>query len=146
MFSCRGACARTHTLDEVADLPCNCLCCAACVRTSIGGQLDAALCSASPGRDSRFKSDSPTTQQQRRQGYASNPAALARGANVLYLDRRSGVFIEAVIEQVDLSCQPPQYGVRLPGAADLRFTEAQRLYPAGGARHPPPPHYCCTEL
>lgn len=32
-----------------------------------------------------------------------------------------------VVDQVDISVQPPQYGIRLPGARDLRFTEQHRL-------------------
>eukprot|EP00198_Chlamydomonas_reinhardtii_P010637 XP_001699974.1 predicted protein [Chlamydomonas reinhardtii] len=48
------------------------------------------------------------------------------GDTVLYRTAE-GAYVEAVVDQVDISVQPPQYGIRLPGARDLRFTEQHRL-------------------
>jgi hypothetical protein len=50
----------------------------------------------------------------------------AKGQAVLY-QQRDGSTLAATVEQVDLTVAPPQYGVRLPGADDLRFTIAAKL-------------------
>ncbi|KXZ44551.1 hypothetical protein GPECTOR_65g169 [Gonium pectorale] len=57
---------------------------------------------------------------------APQPARLEPGDCVLYLTS-DGVYVEATVEIVDVSVQPPQYGIHICGASNLRFTEEHRL-------------------
>ncbi|PSC70572.1 hypothetical protein C2E20_5957 [Micractinium conductrix] len=61
-------------------------------------------------------------------------AAFAKRQHVWYLDGRTGAWLEAQVVHVDLSIQPPSYGIELPGGS-FRETEQHRLRPCvrGGA-------------
>lgn len=63
--------------------------------------------------------------------------SLGVGEHALYRDRH-GNLVQAVVVQVDRSIQPPQYGIRLAGAAadEIRFTEQSRLLPGTASIQP----------
>ncbi|MEW5307187.1 MAG: hypothetical protein WDW36_009595 [Sanguina aurantia] len=59
----------------------------------------------------------------------SSTAHLVKGCCVLYHDRAAGTFIDAEITHVDLSVDPPQYGIHISSreAGTTKYTEAARL-------------------
>ncbi|KAG2436360.1 hypothetical protein HXX76_006667 [Chlamydomonas incerta] len=140
-FRC-GCCGRFYDLHQLAPaLPstCACLICTSCARASVEEQLRAAERRGfEPQPPSPAARDPATgggtkaagggggeaTQQQ--QSRARLPSLHQPGDTVLYRTAE-GAYVEAVVDQVDISVQPPQYGIRLPGARDLRFTEQHRL-------------------
>ncbi|GLC37550.1 hypothetical protein PLESTB_001759700 [Pleodorina starrii] len=128
-FTC-GVCWRSVGLGCLAELPCSCLVCSECSRAELESQVrrQHRIHGASPG--------SPAPQRSR-----AAPAQFELGENLLYLNSM-GVYVEAVVGVVDISVQPPQYGIRLPGSDNLRFTEEHRLcstkpYANAHARHGP---------
>ena len=70
-------------------MPCSCLCCSSCIRSSISDQLQRTR-KAQRGRAAAVVQQPPSSQQ----------AELAKGTAVLYLDR-NGVFVESVVQQID---------------------------------------------
>ncbi len=67
---------------------------------------------------------------------APAPVAHARGAAVWYRDAQ-GAWLATTVASVDLSVDPPSYGVALPGL--LRETEGARLVARREGAPPPPP-------
>lgn len=57
--------------------------------------------------------------------------AFHKGEEVLYLDRRSGRQLPAVVEAVDFTLSPPGYCVHIPSLGTSRETEASRLQHLG---------------
>jgi hypothetical protein len=101
----------------IADLECACAICPACVTEHLLPLLK------------------PVPHQQT-QSAASAPV-YRKGQRVLYSHNTRGR-VPALIAEVDASIQPPQYGVRLEGAAadELRYTEQARLLPSLEALQP----------
>ncbi|KAG2454545.1 hypothetical protein HYH02_000390 [Chlamydomonas schloesseri] len=144
-FRC-SCCGRFHDLNRLAPaLPstCACLVCTSCARASVDDQLRATASrgfepqppAPPPGASGGLKATAggvggACTQQQQQQqqqhARARLPSLHQPGDTVLYRTA-DGAYVEAVVDQVDISVQPPQYGIRLPGARDLRFTEQHRL-------------------
>ncbi|KAG2484757.1 hypothetical protein HYH03_016411 [Edaphochlamys debaryana] len=109
-FTCR-ACYRVTDLADLAELPCSCCVCAGCGLKTV----EAVLRGARPAAPAAPAPTAPAV-----------PAPLEPGDAVLY-STADGILVEATVEIVDLTCQPPQYGIQLPGADNLRFTERHRL-------------------
>lgn len=111
-FSCI-VCSAQHSLGELCTaLPCSCLACVPCMVAHAAAQLDRACKGAAAAQE---------------QG--GSMREYAKGQAVLYL-ARDGSRQRALVAMVDQSMLPPSYGIQLPGAPELRFTEGTRLVPA----------------
>lgn len=116
-FQC-AICHATYLLDTedlVDNLPCDCLVCKSCIRIQLSSQVQ---------RHMSLVKQAPSHPQP-----ASTVSLLVKGCCVLYHDRAAGVFVDAEITHVDLSVDPPQYGIHIssrePGTT--KYTEATRL-------------------
>ncbi|GLI67902.1 hypothetical protein VaNZ11_012227 [Volvox africanus] len=112
-FIC-GLCGGYIQQEEPADLPCDCLICMNCARKQLELQIQGQHSGAAG-----LLNSPPLLQPQVSTQYAL-------GETVLYRDKK-GIYVEAVVEIIDITVIPPQYGIQLPGRDDLRFTEEDRL-------------------
>lgn len=119
-FQCQ-LCHATYLLDTedlVNHLPCNCMICKECADAHLASQVQRHM--------STVQQQGPSQQQS-----SSNLAQLVKGCNVLYHDKAAGLWVDADITHVDLSVDPPQFGIHIASreAGTSKYTESTRLVP-----------------
>ncbi|GFR50183.1 hypothetical protein Agub_g12352 [Astrephomene gubernaculifera] len=121
-FPCQK-CRKDISLGSLAELPCNCLVCVPCSRGAVVDHLQRLATDVAP---------SPQPSAVKRLRVQLEPG------DEVYYRKPDGSYVKATVEIVDISVQPPQYGIQLANTDNLRFTEEDRLFTELPAPTPPP--------